>query len=178
MAPKSGLWKVDDVLLNTDGCFISASPEFRCHHGSTWSFQPHHKICLPSPKKKHLQIPAITLCFRGRDHHPCASITAVEFCSGFLTKPRTDLNTSKTGITCTLFRLHWVPVKSQITYKTLLLTDKALNNLAPLSLADRIHPNTQSQMLRSSGTGLLNVPYSNLCTFADRGFCLSPLTCK
>ena len=43
-------------------------------------------------------------------------------------------------ITPVLASLHWLPVKSRIEFKILLLTFKALNNMAPLYLKELIVP--------------------------------------
>ncbi len=36
----------------------------------------------------------------------------------------------------TMEKLHWLPIRQRIEYKVLLLTIKALNNLAPMYLND------------------------------------------
>ena len=43
-------------------------------------------------------------------------------------------------ITPTLIHLHWLPVKSRISYKVLLLTYKSLHALALQYLSDNLHP--------------------------------------
>ncbi|KAL3046735.1 hypothetical protein OYC64_004677 [Pagothenia borchgrevinki] len=58
-------------------------------------------------------------------------------------------------ITPILIQLHWLPVQSRINFKNLLLTYKALHNLAPLYLADLLQEYTPSRSLRSSSAGLL-----------------------
>ncbi|XP_010783025.1 ryanodine receptor 2-like [Notothenia coriiceps] len=69
-----------------------------------------------------------------------------------------------------LIHQHWLPVKSRIQYKTLLLTYKSLHTLAPQYLLDLLHPYTPSRSLRSSDTGLLSIPCSCLRTVGDRAF--------
>ena len=54
--------------------------------------------------------------------------------------------------------LHWVLVKSRIELKILLLTFKALNNMAPLYRKERIVPYQPTRALRSQNSGLLVVP--------------------
>ncbi|XP_032387662.1 uncharacterized protein LOC116699262 [Etheostoma spectabile] len=76
-------------------------------------------------------------------------------------------------ITPILKKLHWLPIKSRIKYKILLLTYKSLHGLAPQYLTDLLHPYTQSRSLRSSDKDLLAVPNSRLRTFGDRAFCVS-----
>ncbi len=56
--------------------------------------------------------------------------------------------------------LHWLPIKFCISYKILLLTYKALNDLAPAyltNLLSRYNPRFQGS-LRSQNSGLLLVP--------------------
>ena len=47
---------------------------------------------------------------------------------------------SSEHITPVLRRLHWPPVRQRITYKILLLTNKALNGIAPKYIADLLQP--------------------------------------
>lgn len=75
-------------------------------------------------------------------------------------------------ITATLINLHWLPVKSHITYKILFLTHKSFSALGPQS--DLLHSYTQSWMLQSSAMNLLSFPCSNLHTFGDRAFSVAP----
>ncbi|KAL6458600.1 hypothetical protein MHYP_G00320720 [Metynnis hypsauchen] len=60
-----------------------------------------------------------------------------------------------------LSALHWLPVKFRIDYKTLLLTYKALNGLAPQYLSELLSYYEPSRLLRSQGAGLLLVPRIN-----------------
>ncbi|KAL3061986.1 hypothetical protein OYC64_009996 [Pagothenia borchgrevinki] len=76
----------------------------------------------------------------------------------------------------TLIHLHWLPVKSWIHYKTLLLTYKSLHTLAPQYLTDPIHPYTPSRSLRSSDMGLLSIPRSRLRSVGDRAFSVAAPT--
>lgn len=61
-------------------------------------------------------------------------------------------------ISPTLASLHWLPVKSRIEFKILLLTYKALNGQAPLYLKELIVPYHPTRALRSQNSGLLVVP--------------------
>ena len=72
--------------------------------------------------------------------------------------------------------LHWLPVKSCITYKILLLTYKALHSIAPQCLSDLLHPYTQSRTLCSAGTHQLSIPHTKLQTFGDGAFCVTAPT--
>ena len=54
-----------------------------------------------------------------------------------------------------LASLHWLPVKSRIELKVLLLTFKAVNNMAPLYLKELIVPYQPTRALRSQNSGLL-----------------------
>ena len=79
-------------------------------------------------------------------------------------------------ITPTLIHLHWLPVKSRITYRILLLTYKSLHSLAPQYLSDLLHPYTQSWTLHSSGTNQLSIPHTKLQTLGIRAFCATAPT--
>lgn len=73
-------------------------------------------------------------------------------------------------ITPVLASLHWLPIKSRIDFKILLLTFKALNGLAPPYLKDLLHPYTPARTLRSQNAGLLIVPRVGKCTVGGRAF--------
>jgi hypothetical protein len=76
-------------------------------------------------------------------------------------------------ITPTLKYLHWLPVKCQIEFKTLLLTYRILNGSAPQYLMDLVTPYRPSRSLRSGEKHLLSVPRSNTKSFGDRCFSVS-----
>ena len=65
-------------------------------------------------------------------------------------------------ITPVLRRLHWLPVRQRITYKILLLTCKAMNNMGSKYIADLLQPYTPMRQLRSSSKNLLVTPKSNV----------------
>ena len=79
-------------------------------------------------------------------------------------------------ITPTLIHLHWLPVKSRISYKVLLLTYKSLHALAPQYLSDILHPHAPPRNLRSSDSGLLTTPRTKLRTFGDRAYSVAAPT--
>ncbi|KAI5622818.1 hypothetical protein C0J50_17696, partial [Silurus asotus] len=57
-----------------------------------------------------------------------------------------------------ILSLHWLPVTFRINYNLLLLTYKALNGLAPMSLSSLLTRYNPSRSLRSQNSGLLVVP--------------------
>ncbi|KAJ0023088.1 hypothetical protein NQD34_002987 [Periophthalmus magnuspinnatus] len=64
----------------------------------------------------------------------------------------------------------------RIHYKIILLTYKALHNLAPPYLSDLIHISTPARSLRSSSSLHLTVPPARLVTMGSRAFsCSAPL---
>ena len=63
-------------------------------------------------------------------------------------------------ITPVLKKLHWLPVKSRIDYKILLLCFKALHDLAPKYLCDMIKKKKPGRELRPSSIRELEVPLS------------------
>ena len=69
-------------------------------------------------------------------------------------------------ITPVLIALHWLPVPWRITYKILVLTFRAMHDLAPECIADMITEYTPGRQLRSAGNRLLRVPLHN----GQRGF--------
>ena len=79
-------------------------------------------------------------------------------------------NQTKSNITPVLFNLHWLPVNQRIIFKILLITYKALNNLAPSYICDLLTSYTPSRQLRSSFKHLLVSPSYNLKTYGARSF--------
>ena len=63
-------------------------------------------------------------------------------------------------ITPVLIGLHWLPISYRITFKILLLTYKALNNLAPSYLSDLLSQRCNVRLLRSRSQELLSIPRS------------------
>ena len=75
-------------------------------------------------------------------------------------------------ITPVLRELHWLPVKERIDFKILLLTFKALNNMAPAYLKDTLRLQTIDRYkLRSEKSMALIVPKTKLTSRGDRAFC-------
>ena len=52
---------------------------------------------------------------------------------------------------------HWLPVRDRVNYKTLLLTWKGFNNVAPSYITDLLSPYTPTRSLRSFFFFLLTV---------------------
>ncbi|KAI5610379.1 hypothetical protein C0J50_5202, partial [Silurus asotus] len=61
-------------------------------------------------------------------------------------------------ITPVLHSLHWLPIKSSIEYKILLLRYKALNGITPQYLSEFLYQYDPPRLLRSKGAGYLLVP--------------------
>ena len=79
--------------------------------------------------------------------------------------------TKKKGhITPVLASLHWLPVKSRIEFKILLLTFKALNNMAPLYLKELMVPYQPTRALRSQNSSLLVIPKVSKSRVGARAF--------
>ena len=75
-------------------------------------------------------------------------------------------------ITPILRELHWLPVKERIDFKILLLTFKALNNMAPAYLKDMLRFETSDRYkLRSEKSVTLMVPRTKFTSRRDRAFC-------
>ena len=74
-----------------------------------------------------------------------------------------------------LKELHWLPVEQRITFKVLLLTFKALNNLAPPYLSQLIVPYNPTRNLRSAGKHLVEVPNVRLKSYGARVFSVAAL---
>ena len=66
--------------------------------------------------------------------------------------------------------LHWLSVLDRLQYKVLLLTFKALNDLAPQYLADLLKTYVLQRQMRSSAKSMLVVPKTNTKTYDRRGF--------
>lgn len=73
-------------------------------------------------------------------------------------------------ITPVLESLHWLPIRFRVDFKILMLTYKALHELAPQYLTELLTPYTPKRDLRSSDTGLLTVPSTRLRLMGDRAF--------
>ena len=69
-----------------------------------------------------------------------------------------------------LIELHWLPVKSKIEFKILILTLKAYYETGPKYLTDSIIKHMPSRKLRSANKELLVVPKYNLETYGKHAF--------
>ena len=72
-------------------------------------------------------------------------------------------------ITPVLKRLHWLPIRSRIEYKIILLCFKALNNLAPKYLSDLLQYKEPSQYNLRYTLELIE-PGTKLKSYGDRAF--------
>ncbi len=73
-------------------------------------------------------------------------------------------------ITPILQSLHWLPMKFRISYKIVLLTYKALNDLAPAYLTNLLSRYSLTRSLRSQNSGFLVVPRIAKSTKGGRTF--------
>ena len=69
-----------------------------------------------------------------------------------------------------LQKLHWLPVEQRVIFKVLLLTNKAINNLAPVYISNLLVRYEPSRNLRSADKYLLRIPQTHLKTYGDRVF--------
>ena len=87
-----------------------------------------------------------------------------------------SLSSKHEHITPILFNLHWLPIRYRIVFKILLITYKALNNLAPSHIRDLLTPYIPSRQQRSSSKNLLVIPHFNLKTHCARSFSITAPT--
>ena len=74
-------------------------------------------------------------------------------------------------VTPLLIRLHWLPIKARIDYKSATIVFKCLHNLAPQYLADLIHLKPNPRSLRSSNdTTILAIEKNKSKSYGDRTF--------
>ncbi|XP_037551693.1 signal peptide, CUB and EGF-like domain-containing protein 1 [Nematolebias whitei] len=69
-----------------------------------------------------------------------------------------------------IHKLQWLPANLRIHFKILVITFKALHNLAPPYLSDLLHHYTPSLSLHSSDANLLSLPYVDECSI-NNGSC-------
>ena len=70
-----------------------------------------------------------------------------------------------------LYELHWLPILRRIDYKTLLITYKARNSLAPKYISELLSPANNMNCLRSADDDtLLQIDFSTSVTMGDRAF--------
>ena len=72
-------------------------------------------------------------------------------------------------ITPTLKKLHWLPIKQRIDYKTSLLTYKTLTNQQPTYLYNCLSFPSNSVSTRSSDSLVLSIPYVRLIITWQKG---------
>ena len=73
-------------------------------------------------------------------------------------------------ITPVLQQLHWLPVKSRISFKILLLTFQCLHNVAPSYLQELLKKYTPVRSLRSSQKNLLECPVLGTRFYGEHAF--------
>ena len=73
-------------------------------------------------------------------------------------------------ITPVLTKLHWLPIKSRIDFKILLLVFKAINDKAPDYIRSLLVDYNPRRALRSANKDLLVVPRTAMRTVGDRAF--------
>ncbi|KAI5102912.1 hypothetical protein C0J45_6493 [Silurus meridionalis] len=78
-------------------------------------------------------------------------------------------------ITPVLISLHWLPIKSRIDYKILLLTYKALNGLAPQYLSELLYQYDPPRLLRSKDPEIYTETTTAASPFFDVGSEAIPL---
>ena len=66
--------------------------------------------------------------------------------------------------------LHWLPVRSRIIFKILLLVYKSIHGLAPAYLSELIKPYAPESNLQSGMKNRLIEPLRRLVTFGDQAF--------
>ena len=74
-------------------------------------------------------------------------------------------------ITESLINSHWLPVRARIEFKILLLTWKALNNLAPPYIRNMLINRDHVRTLRNSMNVCLKIPKCNPITLGGNAFC-------
>ena len=73
-------------------------------------------------------------------------------------------------ITPILLNLHWLPVAQRVKFKILLLTFKAINDVAPIYLKELLSKYQPSRTLRSKSKSLLSPKPYNLKSYGHRSF--------
>lgn len=79
------------------------------------------------------------------------------------------------SITAILRNLHWLPISKRIEFKILLITYKALNEMAPAYLKELITVQVSRQPPRKAkddGAIMLQIPKTRYVKYGDRAFCV------
>ena len=79
-------------------------------------------------------------------------------------------NKRRANITHILKSLHWLPVSFRIDFKILLLVFKSVNGNAPAYISAMLPEYVPCRALRSSSTGLLEVPETNTKKYGEAAF--------
>ena len=76
-------------------------------------------------------------------------------------------------VTPVLIQLHWLPIAQRIEYKILLLTFKAIHDIAPLYIQELVKVAKQDRTLRSNDQLILVQPSFKYVTYGERCFSYS-----
>ena len=76
-------------------------------------------------------------------------------------------------ITPILKVLHWLPVRSRLTYNILITTYKIIHGLAPSYMSSLLKVRQSSRSLRSSSRSLLSIPSTKTKSYGQRAFSFS-----
>ena len=79
-------------------------------------------------------------------------------------------------ITPFLRKLHWLPIECRALYKMLLLTYKALNDMAPVFISDLVNRYVPTRSLRSSSKNLLEVLRPSTKFYGARSYVVAAAT--
>ena len=74
------------------------------------------------------------------------------------------------SITPVLKALHWLPIYYRIQYKILVITFKALHDMAPQYISELLNHSQHEMSLRSNSKNLLVIPFHSHATTGDRSF--------
>ena len=70
-----------------------------------------------------------------------------------------------------MMKLHWLPIRERINYKTIMWVFKCLHNPAPQYLCTLFRIKVNTRNLRSSSKAkLLEIPHADRTTYGDRSF--------
>jgi hypothetical protein len=100
-------------------------------------------------QKRSLTRQLVNLCGTIRLYHDCLKacqkhhLTVCNWCKIALLARLVTKTKRWQHITPTLMELHWLPIRKRIDYKVLMVTFRAVHNLAPLACATLLFPTTQ-----------------------------------